>query len=913
MKAAYKELRYKIIIGVSFDPNDVKTKNGLIKKYPGIDIEKLIDTTAKQLDTIKIKGVILFSSIEKFHTRLTQIESMIKGTYKFLNEIEPDKSNETTPGFPVDYLINALENSNFDLNKVKKSIEHIEKSARTIETKKDTVSAEVVRDFVTECKKYLLNDDNKNVRRFFTPKYSPTIPQIRDIKGTRFDKGDLIELAERCFDLLNVPQDSILDYQLVMLLIRLQCNEFKMEFPISSKMSICPHCGDKEQTGDICAKCHAWIRCPGCGANIIKGAQTCTGCGTEIDKIDTYIQLIKEVDKQLSATKNFIAVEKAIVPIKGWTKYEPLISLIKQIDEIKKQTIEYEKKLNTLSNERKYFEASALLVEMKQKVYLSPQVQEKDTEIKNAIDNAQRLFKETANLPADNQIEACSRILSLVTDFQPAINNLKQIKIKTPTLSADLKGTTVLLNWSKLSIPNASVEYIITRKEKSSPTIADLRIYAGSNNSCSDNNILSGISYFYGLSVKVNIQGVEIQSSSPGVSPEILSVSEVSKYSITTGDKYIQIDFESNASDYLLFRESEKGEKIQINDNLKTGKVTDRNVVNEVRYTYILISIYKKLTGETIKSAGIKLYATPQTPPKPILSLKFRKEAENIVLSWDTEIKETSNIYILYSAAKIDKTAGALIPIKDLKQLGTVFITTTPNQAIIPLNNAYIKNLFSIWTVNGDNAMFGSEVEIINIPEVSDLKAYISSGKLYVEWNYPANCRMVRVFYSNNSFDDKYKTIENYPLERYNTHKACVIAPVIDKDYFIEVATVNFDGKQEALSSGVRIKMANGNPMTISYSISVSSFLRKKLTLKIDNDSKKSLPELLLVNAANRIPVRKEDGSVIYVIPEGTACGTFELSSENIRKNYYARLFLSDTATNNIRIITPDKERLKLY
>jgi len=911
-EALLTQIRAVIFSGTDFTKEIITQYSG---KYKGFDISQMISIAKKQMEPASLPDID-FNKIVKLHQSRERIASLIDSHQEYLLNNFPEKENE----HPFEWLSTSFEKKEKDIDRITKYIIYLEDRA-TKQQKNDTKDRlfEAVRDFAQWCKEFLLNSKYETLYHVLTEYYGRIVSKIGDVNSGGVSKVGINifayrDLAEECYALLREETNDEQGFQYILALINLRCKDLGVNVPVVNSMVVCPQCGDKEQTGNVCTKCHAWIKCPGCGATIVKGAQTCTGCGVEINKIDIYLSQIKDAGTKLSANKNYAAAEQAIEPVKTiWTKYEPLNLLLAQINSLKNQSIEYEKKLNVLLIERKYFTASVLLVEMKQKVYLPSQFQEKENEIRNAIDNAQKLFKDAVNLPVDNQIEACSLILSQVTDFQPVINNLKQIKLKIPTLSAELKGTTVLLNWQKLSIPTASVEYIITRKEKSSPTITDQLIYSGNNNSCNDNNILPCISYFYGLSIKVNIQGIEIQSISPSISPEILSVSDVSKYNITTGDKYIQLDFDSNASDYLLYRESEKGEKIQINDNLRTGKVIDRNVNNGVRYTYTLISIYKKLNGEIIKSSGLKLYATPQTPPKPITSLRFRKETGDVILSWDDEEKEASNIHILYSAIKIGKIAGTIIPLKDLKQAGTVLTTTMPNQAIVSLNNDHVKNFFSIWTAYGDNAMFGSEVEIINIVEVSNLKAYLSSGKLYVEWNWPANCNQVKVSYSNNSFEDTYKTVKNYPKELYDKQKAFVIDTIVNKDYFIEIQTQKFDNSQEIISSGARTILRNSNPMTIKYTLKVSTFLKKKLTLVVENDNNKCLPELALVSSPNRMPARKEDGSVIYVIPEGKSCGTFELPSEHIRKNYYARLFLSDISIKNIKIITPDKEHLKLY
>ena len=784
-----------------------KSELDKIKKEAESVVREAVKTVREQMQPV-IFPDIKFVDIINLHQYRNRIDQLISKHQEYLlNEFQGDK--------PFDRLSSAFEKSNNNKENISAYIKYLEDRAKKQETK-DTSDKlhETIRNFATSCRKFLLDSKYEPAYPLFTKKYEDIVSKINEVKKVGFNTIDYRDLAEECYTQLNEITNDKQAFQFIMLLINLKCAGLGVAIPSVKATTLCPECDDKEQFGNICTKCHSYIKCPGCQQTIVKDAKICGGCGVEIDKIDTWVKQIKSAGEKI-ATKDYIAAEQAIKPIKTiWTKYEPLNLICSQIDVLKEQSIEYDKRMNVLLNERKYFSASALLVEMKQKAPHSSHIQEAEARIKDTIDHVQKLFEETATIiPVEKQVEAYTRILMLAADFPAVIERLRQMEFKMPPLTVEIQGSTVLLKWVELSIPNASVEYIVTRKEKSSPSITDHRIYSGNANTCIDNNILPGISYFYGLSVNVNIQGVDIQPTSPSLSSEILITVDVSKYDITTGDKYIQIDFENipGVSDYILYRESEKEEKIQIDDNLKTGIITDRNVVNGVRYAYTLVSVFKKTNGEIVQSEGLKLYATPQIPPKPITSLKYIKEEKNIILSWETEEKSASNIRILESEFKLNKSAGSLVPVKELEQSGKLLTTTLPNHLIITSNNSRAKNYFSIWTVGSGTLMFGSEVEIVNIEEVSELNTYIRSGKLYVEWKWPGNCNQVKVSFSNTSFDDAKKITKNYSRELYEKQLAFIIEPIVNKDYFIEVQTLKLENNKEILSSASKKIVRNSD------------------------------------------------------------------------------------------------------
>lgn len=901
-----KEFRANIFSGSGFSEGFIKKYSGL---YKGFDIPQIIEKSKSQMEPASLPD-ISFDKIVKLHQSRDRIDSLKDSHPEYLLNEFLDKKDEK----PFEWLSTSFDKNKQDKDRITEYIKYLEDRARKQETKdtKDRLF-ETIRDFTQLCKEFLLNSKYESLYPVLTQNYKNTISKISDsVSKVGINIIAYHNLAEECYDLLKRNNDERA-FQYILALINLRCQWLKVNIPVVNAMVTCPNCGDKEQSGNICTKCGAYIKCPGCGG-IIKNAK-CSGCGIEIENIDVWLNKIKEADKKISVG-DYESAEQLINPVKTkWAKNEQVAVIIHSIADIRTKVTDYETIINESIAKHNYFTAQRYLDEIKRKAVLPAIFNAKENDIRNKIEQAVVLANkgDKESLPIQ-KIDSYSQAISLVADFDEAINKLKNQNILPCNLTCRINGKQVQLSWNNVTFKSLSIKYAIykedvtNRKQKTEIIKTSESVFM--------DTIAGGISCFYYVQIHYNINGTDISGVWDEVkSQEIIVPDEVVDCKTTIGDKRVRIEFtpNPNAADYELYKAAGSGKKEILKANLRSGSFTDTEVKNDVRYTYTLVSVFKKTSGEIVRSQGIEIYATPLVPPEPVKKLDYSKTGEVVTLEWNGIGKSNDSFRILQSGSPINKPIGFTASLAEMEKLGKITTPLTASKTECALFAHAVRNYFSIWSLFGDIVIAGAEVEILNVTEVSNAKAYISSGKLYVEWDWPSNCKQVCISYSNESYTDSYKTIKKIPRELYDQKKAFVIESVLDKDYYIEIATQHFEGNHEMISSGVRLKLSNSNPMTIKYTVKVSSFLRKKLTLKIENDNNKRLPELVLVSSPAHMPTRREDGTAIYVIPDGTSCGTFVLDTEHIRKNYYARLFLSDTSIKNIRIITPDKEQLKLY
>ena len=449
MEEIYAELRSKIFSGIPVSVDDKRLKNSLLSRYPNIDTNKVIDTVNKQFAPIEVKGTILFSSIKKYHEAVVEIQKMLQDRPEYKLNIDIEQDTSKNPVLAFDYIIGSFENNSGDPGKVKKCIEHIQSKARVAETKKDTTGAETIRNFASYCLTYS-NSDHKAIARILTKRYLPVIAQIEKIRGTTFGIIDLKELTEKSFGLIRVTPDSVIDYQLITLLIRLQCKELKMEFPTVSLTSACPKCGDKEQTGMICTKCKAYIKCPGCKHTIAKDAKICGGCGIELESIDTWLDKIKEADTKISAG-DYEAAGLLINPIKTrWAQNEQVITIANAMADLRAKVADYEKKISDSLAKSNYITARRHIEEARHKVVLPASIRTKEDEIQSKIEKAARLAADADKQPAATaKADGYAQAISVVADMEEAIKKLAAQNIIVSNPACRANGQQVQLSWDK--------------------------------------------------------------------------------------------------------------------------------------------------------------------------------------------------------------------------------------------------------------------------------------------------------------------------------------------------------------------------------------------------------------------------------------------------------------------------------
>lgn len=657
-------------------------------------------------------------------------------------------------------------------------------------------------------------------------------------------------------------------------------------------------------TSNICSKCGAYINCPGCNSPIKKGAKNCNGCGVEISEIGNYVSQLEGVEKYIAKDKIQKAEEILLKLVGIWGENERVNIAQKKIQELKSHLSEQEKAIEQLILKNRFLEAQSLL--SKVNVKASPALEQKERLIQQKLLSA-KTFVDAANsqTATEKKIEAYCSALQVVSDYRDALNGLKANPPKAPaSLQVVVKGRTVLLNWSKFASGNVS--YILIRKvngRPSGPTDGEI-IAETKSNQFDDANTVAGVSYYYAVYSKC----LDIFSESAAQSAPVLTLEEIAQHQISFDVKKTNIrftcKFPTNAKGVELYRDN------RLLTALTNENYNDSNLTTDKQYSYRFVAVFEDCLGKKYRTKGVSISLKPTAPPKAISNFECKLENKNVSLSWRRP--EKGEAYILQSNKAVGLDSGMTVSIEKLKNLGHPITLLSQSSARKGLTNSGTV-YFSIWTIFGQAAIFGKEIEVSNIDSVTNAKAILSMGKLFVEWEWPQGIETTLLSYSNKSFDDPKAAQIRITKENYDREGAYVIRNVRDGDYYFSIRTCYTRNTRELLSESKRVFFSNSKPIDLEYFVKYRKLFGKKLELKILSKENKVLPGLVLVAKDGGVPVKKEDGIEILELTGVRTNSSHKISLDEITIDRYVRLFVKESAVSSLRILTPPKEKLKLF
>ena len=769
-----KQLRANLFSGNDFSDAIIKQYTG---RYKGIDIPKTIDMAKNQMKPASLAEVS-FDKIVKLHESRKRIVSLIDNHSEYLlNELSGNKNEK-----PFEFLSASFEKSNQNRDQIAGYIKYLEDRASKQENKdqKDRLY-ETVREFAQWCKDFLLNEKYASTYPVLTKHYGEIVSKI---SGSVSKIGINIiayrDLAEECYALLCKNTNDACGFQRILALINLRCAGLGVPVPSVKSSLVCPNCGDKEQAGNICTKCYAYIKCPGCDAVIVKDAKICGGCGAEIANFKTWLESIENAEKKLS-TGEYEAAEDCIKDVKTkWGKYERLLAVTNKIADIQKKVDECEKKVDENIAKTCYFTAQKIIDSIKrEKIVLPKRLAIKETVIREEIAKAEKLASAGDANPDPLQKSDCyAQAISLVADFEVVINKLKNLNIHAAGLTTLAKGLTVQVNWNKLNCKYLSVKYIVYREENAK---GKTEITRTSSNSYND-TIEPGISYFYHVQVEYviasksgTISGVWESVKSQ---EEIIEPAEVSHIAKNSSDRQVSITFKAhpNACEVKIERTA-NGSTKKFPDNYNKGTFLDTDVVNDTVYSYRIYSLFRSLSKGIIVSKGVEVNIAPVVPPMPVEWITTDNITEHITeVSWKKPPKGTVAIYICEKPLNLP-----VGPVDETALRGKYISAGQAAKVQIPHDFHGVRYLYAV-TMHNNSCVIGKPKIIKYLRKLQDVDFNKTERRVELTWKRDNEIKEVAVF---TQVDDAPERIEIIP----NTGKHTVIAPQGAKTFSIAAAS----------------------------------------------------------------------------------------------------------------------------
>lgn len=709
-----------------------------------------------------------------------------------------------------------------------------------------------------------------------------------------------------------------------------------LEMPVLEKEADELRCGNckapnpKEQK--ICKRCGSelLIICPDCGQRVPPDEAGCGKCGFPVG--NRY-----EVDNLLADCRDLLVrklVEQAEQKLRGiedlWSPKTPdkrgnqIQEMRKEVQQLLQNLTESTKHIETLLSQHQFFTARAYLTRQTSVLINQASYAQK---INDAIAHAQALLKQASmHSAADSKTDLCLQALQICADYQEAKDLLRMLPPSAPSnLQFRENGSTISLQWT--TSPTRNVNYQIIRKTGSPPISPNdgLVLATVSGHIYEDTQPEIGLPTFY--AVFATLADIPSRDAALLQRPVFL-LRNVTEVKTRVDSQRVELSWQAHSRIAgLWIVRKEQTPPTSSNDGihlipLDHSHLVDDSVENGHLYYYAIYSQFTDYAGKLIHSDGVVVSARPEAAPSPIMSLDIESHkttrGHEVRLRWSAP--EKGQAAILKSRSKPSLRVGETIAQNDLTTYGQILVdkpdsfTDTWTQSDV----AYYTPLVIFQGI----VYAGPSRRVAVIDDVSDLRYQNLGSAIRLNWTWPANCHEVLVTYDHQTWPQldettqRYQKVTRIEYEHRGYHD---IKGIPNADHYIVVAAVIIQGDDRIIGSGLRLHARLVGKIVIIYEIKIVRHLlgpKKRLLQVTVRGSVVSLPTLLLMTKQGRLPLRKEEGELLYRL-NGSAFVENILEKELPEKTFaprtFGKLYLEDDKMYEaVTIHHPSEEKLRL-
>ena len=600
-----------------------------------------------------------------------------------------------------------------------------------------------------------------------------------------------------------------------------------------------------------------------------------------------------------------------------------------QVEALAGEIEEARAEISRLENTGKYYELQERIEAWKLKYAQFPGLDNTEERAASKIAVAEKHLTEarTRNAGKD-KVDCYLRALEACKDCREAVEALSLLPPDAPThLRADIQPGSIALSWNP-SPSGLGVVYRLLKKKGSRPQHMDdgeVLIETVALH-FDDQSPVPGESFAYAVfAVRAGVASKTAGSTEP-----LLFIAELTELVATEGNEEVALRWRlpENAKGVEIYRSlnSPPSRRMPGEVYQRLGPVeefVDKDVHNELTYGYLLCVVFEDVAGLPVYSGGVRLRATPISPPEVIPILEATIEGELITLEWQA-VPEAKTL-VLSTDEPISLEVGTVVEEDQLSGLGTslpiAFGTNKTNCEPQRTGSHY----FTAFSVANGMAVVGASASTNFIPALIDPQVIVSGSELFLEWEWPPHSEWVRVEYSHNRYsleDADYDDIivRNINRKDYDYHQGFVLKNVERKPYFFRLFSLpDPEADRSSWAPPVMTAIDNSEEIDIKYQIRISRNLLRKpkaAHLHITCDHFEQVPPMQLLYAIGGIPGLREEGILIMKV------GRYELSgpdvqvkipTEFIGPNRYAQLFFEDDEAHNLRLRMPKLEKLQLF
>lgn len=667
------------------------------------------------------------------------------------------------------------------------------------------------------------------------------------------------------------------------------------------------------------------VVCPKCKNTGSSTDINCCKCGFPIGDMPNAPPLVKEAKEAKAGGDIKKAADLSRKALLFWPGNPEALAILQEIETRETEISQLAQQLNEQVNQKKYYSARQVLFKLKHLENTHPLLSV-ESKIDAQISAAESLVKKAKTAAkGDDALDFFSLALLECKDCREAVEGMAKYPPEPPqNLRAVPSSRSISLQWERSSSRGA-ISYLIVRKSQSPPLNAHDGEGLGETTQTlfDEADAVPGVIYYYGIYARRG----DVFSQSGTIAGPVLRTAEIEDLTLTPGDSIINLNWKApdNAKEILVCMKpggipSAKNDGRCL-EGVREDGVVAAGLTNSQLYGFFILAAFTNEKGSLVYSSGTTCQCRPVAPPDPIKNITAAKKGNLIHVNWTPPRRGT--VQIFFSRQPFAFAAGDMIPVAKLSAIGTQIPVQHAGNVQVPVNFQGVIHLLPV-TVEGGIAVAGKTTAATSIDEISHLKGYINSGKLYVEWEWPTGAQKVLIAYNHQGFvsrpDESNAVKKTFSRLEYLRNSAFIIRSVEPKDYYFTVFVAAGEGEETMYSTGKQCLVANSGHMELYYEIHLSkNFVGKVKSAQLKLFSKEKtfkIPKSLLIKKNQNLPLRKSDGIQILEIGPmdiGRVPVSIEIPAGETGKGVFVKLFFNDDAQHQkYRVMSPSKNKLQL-
>jgi hypothetical protein len=696
--------------------------------------------------------------------------------------------------------------------------------------------------------------------------------------------------------------------------------------PSIQDMKQCGFCGliNKSENKN-CHQCGSPLEvfCPNCGKNNSTTNKSCSKCGFAIGDMLNALPLLKsaKTSKNQGNTKKTADYLRKVLHF--WPNHPEAAKMLQEIEEKEKVLQQVALEIEQHVNRGNYYGARRNLFKLKQMEPTHPQLT-MEAKINARIEAAEDWVKKAnAAGNGDDALDFYCRALQESKDCREAVEGMSKYPPAPPDrLDLNTTPRSFALQWGN-STSRGDITYRIARKAQMPPMDAGDGEELGetAQTRFDDPAAEPGVIYYYGIYSKRG----GVYSKSGAIAGPLMRTADVENVTVTPGDARLELAWNApkNAGEIVVMTKDgktpagkEDGQPVR---GVRRDGVVITGLTNGRTYGFLILTTYENENGRQVYSAGVTGKTAPVPPPAPVDDMAITRKGKQIVITWTPPQRGT--VQLFQSGDPFLYNTGDTIPTTALT--GTRIPVQTPGKTQLTADFQGMIHIQPV-SVEGDVAVVGKSGTITSIDTVSHLKGEINSGRLFLEWQWPAAAQKVTVLYNNRRYpaspEDPDSVKKVFTRADYLKNASYTIRTVEPVDYYFTVYVMAGEGEKLLYSEGSQCMVNNSGLVELYYEILLTkNFLGKVKAAELklySKDKTFKIPAAQLVKKQHNLPLRKSDGIPILDIQPmmiNTSARTIDIPTEEIRKGTFARLFFKEEEQHrSFRVMSPAKQKLQL-